>query len=66
MGDVIYLKVSDDLYELPLAVANSPTELAKICNTTTNRINSAISHSIKKGKRSQYVKVVIPEEVKDL
>ena len=40
----LYLKVTKDEYELPLAVAESPGELAKMCGTTRNMVMSAISH----------------------
>ena len=40
----IYLEVTQDEYELPLKVANSPEELAKMCGTTKNAVCSAISH----------------------
>ncbi len=59
---VIYMKVSDDKYQLPVAVADTAKELAKICNTTPNNIHSHIS-KIKKGiyKKVVYIKVEIEE-----
>jgi hypothetical protein len=49
-------------YELPYAVADSVTELAKMCRVSENTIKSSISH-IKAGrmKRSRYVKVEVEE-----
>lgn len=62
-GTAIYMKVTRDKYELPLAVADSPANLARILGLkNANKINSAISHSIHEGRKSVYVKVVIDEE----
>lgn len=40
----IWMKVSHDKYELPIAVADSASELAKLCGTTPNVIYSQRSH----------------------
>lgn len=53
----IYMQVSKDKYELPLAVAESPTELAKIVGTTKNNVSSSISK-----KRKGWVKVEVRED----
>ena len=55
---VIYMMLSSDEYELPEAVADSPTELARITGTTRTNILSSISHGYKR-----FVKVVLEEEV---
>lgn len=54
----IWMKVTNDIYELPVAVADNPRELAKLCGTTANAVKSGVSH-VRKGhqKRSSYVKV---------
>lgn len=36
--DYVYMKISRDKYELPLAVANSATELARICGLKPRRL----------------------------
>lgn len=62
-GTALYMKVTRDKYELPLAVADSPAQLARILGLhNSGMINSAISHAIHDGRRSMYVKVVIDEE----
>lgn len=53
----LYMLVTDDEYELPLVVADSVSELARILQITPNAISSAISKSRKNGYRSIYVKV---------
>ncbi len=53
----LYLKVTTDKYELPLAVAESPRELAMMCGTTANCVMSAISHHHK-----GWLKIEIGEE----
>lgn len=59
----VYMYVTTDKYELPIAIADSPKELAAILGTTNNAVSSAISH--KKGKNpnslGMYVKVWIDE-----
>ena len=54
---VVWMKVTKDKYELPVAVAESVAELAGIVNKTENNIRSSVSH----GYRT-YVKVVIEDE----
>ena len=39
----IWLKVSHDRYELPVAVADTSAELAKLCGVTSNTIQSSMS-----------------------
>jgi len=53
----LYIMVSNDKYELPLAVADSVKELAEMTNKTSGTIYSAISH-VKSGalKHSIYKK----------
>lgn len=53
----VYMLITRDKYEYPLAVADSVTELAKILKIPRNRIYSAMKHAEKKGYRSQYIKV---------
>lgn len=52
-----WMKVSNDRLELPLAVASSCEELARICGVSSNNIASAISHAKKRGHKSQYIRV---------
>ena len=63
-GNVVYLKVSHDKYELPLVVADSVREMAEICGVPENNISSLISkyeHGIL--KCTSFMKVVIPEDM---
>lgn len=39
----IWMKVTQDEFELPLAIADSSTELAIICGTTANNIRSTVA-----------------------
>lgn len=41
----LYLRTTTDKYELPIAVAESPTELAKMLGTTQGSVSSSISHN---------------------
>jgi len=61
MGEVkLYIRYSDDEYHLPVAVAESPGELAQM----TGFKKSIILQSIAKGRQT-FGKVVIEEEDDD-
>jgi hypothetical protein len=59
----VWMKISKDKYELPIAVANTAQELAKICKVNVNCIISTVSKT-KKGiyKNPSYIKVEIEDE----
>lgn len=52
----LYLKVTRDKYELPVAVAESPKELAIMLGTTKNNVLSSISK-----KRHTWVMVEVED-----
>lgn len=60
----VWMEVTQDKYELPVAVADTARELGKIRGVSKNCIISTISHC-KKGntKKSKYIKVEIPDEM---
>jgi hypothetical protein len=58
----LWLKVTLDEYELPVAVGDSLADLAKKIGTSRNTIASSYSHYIHSGKRSSYRKVEIEED----
>lgn len=59
----LYIKVTNDKYELPMAVASSVAELARITWANENTIRSLICRYERgKKKRSIYQRVVIEEE----
>lgn len=47
----IYMKVTKDIYELPIAVAESPRELADMLGTTKNTVLSCISKKLPTWKK---------------
>lgn len=51
----LYIKVSNDKYELPLIVADSVVELAELDHKTTNNISSSISHNRGRYFRVEYI-----------
>ena len=59
----IYMKVTEDEYELPEAVADSIAELARFLGKRTNVISSCLSH-VKHipGRKSCYKRVEINDE----
>lgn len=50
-----------DKYELPIYVADSAKELAKLVGTRSDLIHSAIWHAQKRNGRCKYVKVNIDD-----
>lgn len=60
---IIYMKVTNDKYELPLAIADSVKELAGIVGKKPNRISSSMSHAKARGYKSPYRRVEIEDEV---
>ena len=55
----LYMKVTRDKYELPVAVADTKAELARIVGVSL----SAISHSLHgPGTRKAYVEVEVEDE----
>jgi len=42
----LYMKVTDDKYEFPVAIADTAKELAAICGANKNTISSSISKKI--------------------
>jgi len=56
------MKITNDKYEFPVAVADSLAELARILNIPKNNISSAMSHAKRKKQRCQYIKVLCEDE----
>lgn len=59
MKNVIWMAVTPDKYELPVAVADSAKELGMLLGKTANAIHSSMCNARKRGNKSIYVKVVI-------
>lgn len=57
----VYMEITKDEYELPIAVANSAEELARICGTTRNAILSSISKANIGFIKPRYIKVQIED-----
>lgn len=62
----IWMEVTQDKYELPVAIADTAKELAEIVGTTTNNIVSQCSH-YRKGrlKSSRFRMIEIEEAMND-
>lgn len=58
----VWMRITRDKYELPDAVADSASELAKICGVSKYTIKSSIHQAKQKGYRSRYIKVKIEED----
>lgn len=58
----IYMLVTEDKYELPVMVASSASQLAKMCGVTANTVLAmAWRHDKGIHKRSKYVRVKLEE-----
>ncbi len=56
----LYLEITRDKYELPVAVAESPSELARMCRTTPKIICTALYNAkYFKTKRPRYIVVEV-------
>ena len=63
MSDYVYMKITKDKYELPVAVAESTTELAKICGLkNSGSVRSMINEPIRLGFRPTDIKVEATED----
>lgn len=60
---VLWMMVSSDELELPIAVADTATELARMVGVNYNTIYSTISHT-KTGqiKKTRYIRVEVDDE----
>lgn len=59
----LYLEITRDIYQLPIAVADSPHELAWMCGTTNAVISSMVTRTAKgEYRRPRYIVVEIDEE----
>ena len=58
----VYMKVTNDKYELPEAIADSIIELAQMLGVKTQSIYDSMKHVKSSGSRSPYVKVDIGKE----
>lgn len=57
----MYIAITKDKYELPIAVADTAKELAEMVGTKPNTVLSAISHEHSRGSNSMFKKVLIDE-----
>ena len=61
MKNTLYMMVTTDKYELPLAVADSIKELATMDGKSVGAISSAMYYAKKMGTKCRYVKVVLDD-----
>ncbi len=58
----VWMQVTRDKYELPVAVADTAVELARIVGTNSNNVRSAVAHVNRGDKKwSRFVRVEIDE-----
>lgn len=59
---MLYMAISRDKYELPLAVADTIEELAELCGVKPNSIRQYLCHSRQTGKRCKYIVIEVEDE----
>lgn len=59
---MLYIKVTQDEFQLPVIVADTPKELAEKEGVTPNAIRTALAYSQKR-KVPRYVRVKIDEQI---
>lgn len=58
----LYMEVSTDELQFPLVIADSASELARLCHTTVNNIRSSISKAKKNGYNCRFIIVEVEED----
>ena len=59
---IVYMEISKDKYELPVAIADSVEKLAKIRKVSANSIASRMYHCKRGGYWCRYIKVEIEDD----
>ena len=58
----VYMEITRDKYELPVAISDNLTEFSKMVNASKGTISSAIYHAnVVKYKRPRFIKIEIDE-----
>lgn len=63
---ILYMKVTHDKYELPLAVAEDAGTLARMCGVTVNTIFSQISRANKEGKWCSWRRIEVEDDEEEM
>lgn len=58
---MLYMKVTNDKYELPVAIADSAAELARMVGVKAQTVQSCICR-MKSGKNCGYYKIVVEDD----
>lgn len=64
-GSVVWMEVTQDEYRLPVVIADTSRELAKICGDTNENVRTTAYKTNKglyKNSKSRYIVVVLNEE----
>ena len=62
MPEYVYMEITRDKYELPVAVAISEPELARLCKTTVGSIKTGLSKRKNQNRWSRFIKVEVSED----
>lgn len=59
---ILWMKVSEDKYELPIAVAESSAKLGEMLGVKSSTIRSCVKNAEINGWKTVYCRVVIDDE----
>lgn len=59
----LYLRVTDDKYELPIAVADTQAELARMLGLSKNNVQKMFMYARRDGGRGRMYKVVDVDDI---
>ena len=61
MKQYLWMAVTEDKYELPIAVSDTCAELARKVGRENSTVKSLVSRSLSKGGKCKYIKVEIDD-----
>lgn len=61
----VYMLITQDKYELPLAVADTSEELSKMLGLSSSAVASSICRAKQSGRKCRYIEVRIDENDMD-
>ena len=61
MADYVFMEITKDVLELPVAVADTAAELARISGLASNTVRNLINDARYRGGKSRFIKVDVSE-----
>ena len=61
MADYVFMEITKDVLELPVAVADTAAELSRISGLASNTVRNLINDARQRGGKSRFIKVDVSE-----